>query len=246
MLFIMNNSRQNLRRASLGTALLGVLAFWVGMVMAAQRYPSEYDWRYMPVSNLLSPVRNPAGYLWASAGIVLYSLCGVCWTVLMARLWNHENAEGRPSGIRALQFGYILTIGSLLPPWLLRIERGHEILTLLAFGGLCFGMIRLMFQAIGRFLVRRTGRFSGHARRYAAIVASAAVFPIVLAAVAQAYVYYAHPGLHWVNLSWRDRGIPVYLSFDFWEWITCVLLALYTVILSLAAYAGSPTEKSGE
>jgi hypothetical protein len=36
-----------------------VLAFWVGMVMAARRYPSEYEWRDMPVSRLLSPVRDP-------------------------------------------------------------------------------------------------------------------------------------------------------------------------------------------
>jgi hypothetical protein len=231
----MNKSCEILQRASWAFGPFGVLAFWVGMVMAALRYPSEYDWRFMPVSHLLSPLRDPAGYLWASAGIVLYSLCGFCWTALVARRWKHEDAENRPSGIRALQFGYFLAIGAgVLPPWLLRMEKGHELLTVSAFAGLCFGMVRLMFQTIERTLMRRMGRLSGHARVGAAILASAAVFPIVLAGLAQAFVHYAHPELHWVNLSWRDRGVPIYLSFNFWEWLTCVLLGIYTVILSQA------------
>jgi hypothetical protein len=57
------------RRASCATAPLGVLAFWGGMLMAARRYPSEYDWRYMTLSSLLSPGRDHAGHLWASGGI---------------------------------------------------------------------------------------------------------------------------------------------------------------------------------
>jgi hypothetical protein len=84
-----------LRWASYATALLGVLAFWGGggMLMAALRYPSEYDWRYMPVSNLLSPSRNPTGYLWASMGIVLCGLCGLCWAAVLAQRWNLEGAR---------------------------------------------------------------------------------------------------------------------------------------------------------
>ena len=50
-----------LLRASLVTAPLGVVAFWSGMAMAARRYPSEYDWLYMPVSNLLARGRDPGG-----------------------------------------------------------------------------------------------------------------------------------------------------------------------------------------
>jgi hypothetical protein len=230
-----------LRRASWAAAIFGVLAFWAGMMIAAQRYPSEYDWRYMPVSRLLSPVRDPDGYLWALAGIVLYSLCGLYWTALLARRWNQAGAQNRPGGIRALQFGYFFTIGAaMLPQWLLRIERGHELLTVLAFAGLCIGMVRLMFQTIEPTLMRKLRRFTGRARLLAGILAGAAVFPIVLAAMAQAYVHYALPELRWVSLSWRARGVPVYLSFAFWEWVTCFVLSAYAAILSLTTDAVSP------
>ncbi len=236
-----------LRLASCATTILGVLAFWGGMLVAARRYPSEYDWRYMPVSNLVSPDHNPAGYLWASAGIVLCSLCGLCWLAVLSQRQNHEGAGDRPSGIRALQFGnFCMMFAAVLPMWLLRIQKGHEILAALAFAGLLVGMVRLMFQTIEQTLLRRMHRLSGHARLYAFIVASVAVFPILLAGLAQAYFYYVPPELHWVSFSWRVRGWPVFLRFPFWEWVTCVVLSACMVILSVATHAVYPTRNAGE
>jgi hypothetical protein len=226
------------QRASWAIAPLGVLAFWGGMLMAARHYPSEYDWRYMPVSNLLSSTRDLAGYLWAATGAVLCSLGGLYWTTVSAQRWQHEEAGGRPRGIRALQIGYFCLIcAAVLPDWLLPIQKGHEILAILAFAGLCIGMVRLLFQTIVWTLLNRMRRSMGHARLYAAILAGAAVLPVLLAGAAQAYVHYVFPELHWVNLSWRARGMPAYLSFAFWEWVTCVVLSAYTVILSLATHA---------
>ncbi len=135
---------------------------------------------------------------------------------------------------------------ALLPQWLLPVQKGHEILAVLAFAGLCIGMVRLMFQTVEQTLLRRMRRFSGHARLYAAIVASAAVVPVLLAGLAQAYVHYVLPELPWVNLSWRARGVPVYLSFAFWEWVTCVVLSTYMAILSLATRAVYSTRKAGK
>ena len=60
------------------------------------------------------------------------------------------------------------------------------------------------------------------------------LFPILTAGIAEAYVYYVFPRLGWVNLSWRARGIPPYLSFAFWEWVTCVVLSVYMLALSFA------------
>jgi len=236
-----------LPQASCATAPLGVLAFWGGMLMAARRYPSEYEWQYMPVSYLLSPDRNPAGYLWAAAGILLCSLCGLFWMAVLAQRWNHEGARDRPSGIRALQFGnFCMMCAALLPRWMLRIQKGHEILAVLAFAGLLLGMVRLMYQTTARILMRRMHRVSSHARLYAAILASAAVLPILLAGLAQAYFYYVPPEFHWVSFSWRVRGWPVFLRFAFWEWVTCIVLSAYMAILSLATHAVYLTRKSGK
>jgi hypothetical protein len=226
-----------LRLAAGVAAPLGVLAFWGGMIMAARHYPSEYDWRYMTLSSLLSPARNPAAHLWASGGIVLCGLCGLGWTAAWSRCWNREGAGVRPGGIRTLRWGNVCMIGSsVLPDWLLPVRKGHEILALLAFAGLCLGMIQLTFQTMEKIFQRWARTSSGCPRWHAAALAGAAAVPIVLAGLAQAYVFYVLPKLHWVDLSWRARGVPVYFSFAFWEWITCVELSAYWVAGSLTNY----------
>ncbi len=233
-----------LRKASCATAPLGVFAFWGGMLRAA-RYTPGYDWRYMPLSDLLSPSRSPSGYLWGATGIVLCGICGLFWTAILARRWKHEYEGIRPNGIRALQFGYFCMIcAAVLPRWLLRIQKGHEILAALAFVGLLIGMVRLMFQTMEGILLRRMRRFSSHARLYAFIVASVAVFPILLAGLAQAYFYYVPPEFHWRSSSWRVRGWPVFLRFPFWEWVTCIVLSAYMAILFLTTSSVYPTRKT--
>ncbi len=228
-------------------ASIGVLAFWAGLLTAARRYPTEYDWRYMTVSNLVSAELNPTGYLWASAGIVFCSLCGLCWATALTQRLNHEGVEYGPSGMRALRFGYIsMMCAAVLPRQLLRIQKGHEILAVLAFISVCIGVVCLMFHTIDRLFQRRMRRFSGHARLYAFIVAGVPVCPILLAGLAQAYVHYVLPELPWVNISWRTRGVPVYLSFAFWEWVTCAVLSAYLSILSLATHIVYPEQKTGE
>jgi hypothetical protein len=125
---------------------------------------------------------------------------------------------------------------SVLLPWRLpRIPKEHEILTLFAFTALCLGMIRLAWQTAERLLRLRAGAFGRRARLCAAALAGLAVLPIFLAGLAEAYVYYVLPGLHWVSLTWRAEGVPMYLSFAFWEWITCGVLSAYLGILAVAA-----------
>ena len=139
-----------------------------------------------------------------------------------------------------------MACSAVLPQWLLRVPKGHEILALLAFAGLCLGMVHLMFRTIERTFLRRMRSSISRPRLYAAVLAGSAVFPIVLAGFAQAYVFYALPQLHWVSLSWRARGVPVYFSIAFWEWVTCVVLSAYMAILSLATHVVYPTPKAGE
>ncbi len=221
--------------AACAAALLAVLAFWGGMLTAAQRYPSEYDWRYMTVSSLLSPSGDPAGYRWALWGVALSGLCGFCSVAIRGRRGRHGATEDRPAGIRALQVGLVCMVCSaLVPQWLLGIPKGHEILALLAFAGLCVGIVRLTFHAVERTLLQLMRSSIGRARSYAAAVAGAAVLPVLFAALAQAYVFFALPELHWVGLSWRTLGVPMYFSLALWEWLTCVVLSTYIVILSLA------------
>jgi hypothetical protein len=207
-----------------------VLAFWGGLVMAGSRYPSEYDWRYITVSSLLYPDHNPNGYLWAWAGMVLCALGGLYSTLGLAQDWPQRETHGLPAGLWALGFGYIsMVCCALLPERILRTPKGHEALALAAFIAVCIGLAQLTFSAVQRSA--RTRGLPGAPRAYAGVLAGLLVSPAVLAGVAQAYVSIARPTLPWVGIAWRARGIPVYLSFAFWEWITCAVFSLYMIFL---------------
>lgn len=208
------------------SAWAGVLAFWTGLWLAARKYPSEYDWRYMTISSLVYPDRNPDGYRWAWRGLMLCALGGLCWTAVLLRD-SRQDGRGRTGvGIWALGVGYLCMVScAWLPAWLPRLPRGHDLLALSSFFGLCVGIVALTF----RLTDTRNPR-----PLYACLLPGLALSPILLAAVTQAYVSYALPDLPWVGLAWRARGAPVYLSFALWEWTTCAVFSAYTFGLSLA------------
>jgi hypothetical protein len=86
-------------------------------------------------------------------------------------------------------------------------------LALAAFISICVGMVHATLKTAARGVQR--GDLPRSPQLRAAILAGIALAPIVLAALAQAYVSYALPELKWVSLAWRARGVPPYLSFAF-------------------------------
>jgi hypothetical protein len=222
------------RRAAAVAAALGVLAFWCGLLLAARRYPSEYDWRYITISSLVYPDRNPAGWLWARGGLVLCGLAGLNWALTLRREGRGSVARGSP-GIGALALGYTCMVAcALVPEWRIGIPKLHECLAVAAFVGICLGMAGITWR-VSPLGARRTG-LPGSARSHAAILVGVVLSPILLAAVAQIW---ASDVLHlpWVNLGWRARGVPVYLSFAFWEWIGCGVFSAYMLLLPRVSLA---------
>jgi hypothetical protein len=108
-------------------------------------------------------------------------------------------------------------------------------LALAAFISICVGMVHATLKTATRGLQR--GDLPRSPQLRAVILAGVALAPIVLAALAQAYVSYALPELKWVNLAWRARNVPPYLSFAFWEWVTCAVFSVYMVALSRSTRA---------
>jgi hypothetical protein len=222
------------RRTAAAAASLGVLAFWCGLLLAARRFPSEYDWRYITISTLVYPDRDPAGWLWARAGLVLCGLAGLWWTLTLLRASRLTTGRSS-SGVTPLGLGYAcMAACALVPEWRIGIPKLHECLAMAGFFGICIGMAHIAWRqaATGE---RRT-ILPGGPRLHAVILAGLVLSPIVLAAAAQAYVSYVLR-LPWVNLSWRARGVPVYLSFAFWEWVGCGVLSAYMVWLPRASGA---------
>jgi hypothetical protein len=234
--------RALLRQAVRTTAPFGVLAFWIGMVSAARGYPTEYDWRYITMSSLVYAERNPGGFLWARAGIALCGLTGLWWMVRLLRSGQPRGAQ--LFGIRTLGLGYLsMTCCALWPERLSAMPRAHDLLALVAFIGICIGTVVVSFQAAERG-GRRRSLAAARRRLGATGVASLALAPILLAALAQAYVSRELPALPWVNLGWRARGVPAWLSFAFWEWVTCAVLSAYMTVLALSGHAHSQPKLS--
>lgn len=210
------------------TGVLGVLTFWGGVWAAVRRFPVEFDWRYMTVSSLLSPLKDPAGYVWASAAIAACSMFGFAWTTLSLRALQSSGTPERAHGLRALQLGYVFTaLAASFPEQLLPVPKAHECFAILAFVGLCIGLVRTFSANVLPVI----SALSDHGLLRSRLLIGISVSPILLAAFAQAYVFFARPELPWVNLSWRDRGVPIYLSFAFWEWVTCAVMTAYMVVL---------------
>lgn len=225
------SARKNLCAAA---ALLGVLTFWCGLWMAARRYPSEYDWRFITISRLGYADRNPDGYRWAWGGLMLCGLGGLCWTAVLLRDWRRDGTGRRPVGIWALALGYVCMVGcASLPGGFPRLPRGHDFLAVTAFFGVCIGIMQMTFQVTERSLRQRTRSLLLSPRFYAGLLAGLPLSPILIAAVTQAYISHARPDLPWVGLEWRVLGAPVYLSFALWQWITCAVFSVYSVTLCL-------------
>lgn len=234
------------RRSLCVAGLLGVLAFWCGLWIAARRYPSEYDWRYITISRLGYADRNPGGYRWAWTGLLLCALGGLCWSTVL--VWDcRREKSGRTSiGICALALSYVCMVScASLPGGFPLFPRGHDILAVSSFLGICIAIIQLTLHlAEGSPRRRRTPPLPGSPRVYAALLAGAALSPILMAAITQAYISRARPDLPWVSLEWRTLGVPVFLSFAFWEWITCAVFSVYTVGLCwMTMMNSSPTAR---
>ena len=200
-------------------ALLGLLAFWLGLWTAGRLYPSEYDWRYMTISSLVYPDRNPDGYSWAWGGLIVCALGGLCWSAVLA--------YRRSAGALALSLGYgCMACCTWLPRLFPTLRRAHDVLAVSAFVGLCVGMVQQTLYAAdqSRWLQKRA-----MPRLYAGLLAAAALSPILMAGITQAYISRARPDLPWVGLVWRARGAPVLLSFAVWEWIACAVFTAYTI-----------------
>jgi hypothetical protein len=222
------------RHALHAAAPLGVSAFWCGLLIARELYPSDYDWRYMTISSLLYPDRNPDGYRWAWGGVALCGLGGLCWLAALIRDRRRANPAGLPVGVWPMGLGYICMVCcAVLPAHFLHIPRSHDILALSAFVGVCIGTVDLTYRVVDRRIRRRAPAVPGRPWIYASVIAGAALLPILLVSITQAYVSRALPQLPWVGPEWRARGVPAYLSFAFWEWVSCVVFSVYTSALSI-------------
>jgi hypothetical protein len=204
-----------------------------GSIISAHFYPDGFDWQYTVASALASQKHNPAGSIWFAGTLILSMLL----------LWPYVSAlrQDQPAPLTALSlfaFGALRT--GLICGALLGLERlvihdlsdwvykAHEILGLLTFLGLYCGILCLLIQTMLRNTIYLIANLL-------------VVSPLIAIGITQCWLYLEQRNLGWVDTSWRVMGIPVWLSFAFWQWLAIAVLWLG---LGLLLFTSSKQGKS--
>lgn len=194
-----------------------VLVVVGGLALAVDRYPGGFDWAYEVISSLASPRRNPDGGRWLAGSLL----------VAVAFLWpvaNHfRRAFGSPDDgpvvpvaiLRGgLVGGALLGIEGIFHLELSRhVHKAHELLALLTFLGFYGGVLGLYLHRI-----RETMSFL--------LPAAAVVLPLLAVGITQLVLYFDQRDIGWVGPDWREMGVPLWLSFAFWQWLAVAGLGI--------------------
>jgi len=227
----MTFSNNRVRAFSWYTAAL--LVFCTGSIIAARYYPAGFDWHYTVASALASQKHNPTGSNWFAGALSLSML--LLWHYVS--LLKRELSAPLPVVVRfsfaalhtGLASGAALGLERLfirdLSDW---VYKAHEILGLLTFSGLFIGILCLLIHAMLR-------------SRIYALPALLVISPLVAIGMTQFWLYIEQRDLGWVDTSWREMGIPTWLSFAFWQWLA---IAILWMGLALLVFTGSEQNSS--
>lgn len=202
----------------LGWYCASLLVLGAGMILAARDFPGGYDWSYTVVSALASRRHNPAGSFWFAGALALS----------MALLWPYLSVLKRglllqrPGAtkflIGAVRTGIAcgvfvgverLLIRDISSEW---IKGSHELLALITFMALHVGIFGLLIQA-------------AHRQKIYIIPAFIVAVPLIAMIASPIWMALDPRDLGWVGPDWRELGIPLWLSFAFWQWLAMGCLA---------------------
>jgi hypothetical protein len=206
-----------LERAERTTALVcyaaAALVAIGGVAAAVARFPGGFDWVYMVISKLGSSTHNPSGAPWL-AGALLVAVY-LLWPVTGVLARGATRPRLPVAALRAgLAGAGLLAVEGLFALDLSRLARkGHEAVALLTFLGLYGGVL---------------GLYAGRIRRSASFLWPALLVfvPLCAVGVSQVALYFDQRDLGWVNTTWRDLGVPFWLSFAFWQWLAVAFLGI--------------------
>ena len=192
--------------------------------MAARDYPGGFDWRYTVASALASQKHNPIGSAWFSSAMSLSMVLLWPYVTTLKKGLCPSLPAAAEFAIGALRIGMVC--GALvgverlfirdLSAWL---YNAHEILALITFLGLYFGVLGLLFLIMLR-------------QKFYIFTFLLVVSPIVAIGIILFLLYLDQRDLGWVDSSWREIGIPIWLSFAFWQWLAIGFLGAGLGLLS--------------
>lgn len=209
--------RDRQRKYAFWWYLAALLVMCFGSIIAAQSYPGGFDWFYTVASALASQKHNPIGSVWFSGSLSVSML--LLW-LYVSSIKTELNTMLPASGyaITALRigllFGFTLGVERLLiydlSHWFYNAHEGIALVTLL---GLYVGILGLLLQIMR---LKKSNIFP----------VLLVVSPLVAIGITELWLYLEQHDLGWVNTSWREKGVPIWLSFAFWQWLAIGLIWL--------------------
>ena len=196
-------------------AALFVMCF--GSFMAAQYYPGGFDWFYTVASALASQKHNPVGSVWFAGSLSLSML--LLWLYVSSiKAGLSAMLPSAGFAITAIRFGlvcgFLLGVEKLLihdlSYWIYKAHEGLAFFTLL---GLYVGILSLLLKFI-------------HLKKLNIFYVLLIVSPLMAIAITELWLYLEQRDVGWVDSNWREKGLPIWLSFAFWQWLSIGLLWL--------------------
>jgi hypothetical protein len=204
--------------------LASLLVLSCGLILAARHYPGGFDWPYTVVSALASQKHNPTGSIWFAGALSLSMLLLWPYVSSLKKDLCPSLSVAAKFAIGALRFGMVC--GALvglerllihhLSDW---VYKAHEILALLVFFGMYFGVLGLLILVMLR-------------QKLYVVPVLLVASPLLAIGITQFWLYLEQRELGWVDASWREMGIPIWLSFAFWQWLAIGFLGIGLGLLS--------------
>jgi hypothetical protein len=219
--------------------------FVAGSVIAAHFLEGPFDWRYGTLSSLSTASTNPHGYAYCCLGLMVAFTMGLPLCGYISVRFAPIAPRAAWFSSRALKVGFVgvVAVGAerlFAQSHPLHIYKAHEYLSIVTFFGLLLG-IAGYWICLTRWLL--------HERRWPVWALSAlslvSVGPILGTGLSQAYLYFVPNDFGWVGPDWAELGVPLYLSFAFWEWLTCVGIFIYLFLILLWLPAEVPAKGAG-
>jgi len=205
------------------------LTFFGGVWLAAHRFPGEYDWRYMVISRLLSPHGNPHGYWVIALGT---SLSGLIQIPLPGFFYERLRAIS-PWGARLGWVFMVLGLAAMILVGITRStfsDKAHGVLGWTVFIALVLSVMVNTSLVVKQGLSHAAPKDRTMCWSWISLTVLALI-PMVGTGLSQLYLYLFARGLGQTRVVWQNRGVPFVFSLAFWEWLTCIFLIVYLMLL---------------
>lgn len=222
----------NVSRTSLLTVLLPLsfLSIFGTLVIAAQNFPGDYDWKRQVISHLISPRYNPAGFLLPSIGMALSAI----FSLPVAGYISQRLREVSPRlshwvGV-GLGVGIFLVVTVTLPfntPAMPdSVHWVHEALARTGAVGVVGGMVCCCVIAL-------RDRFGGRRVLNPALAlswASLTLVPVLCGILAGILKFSRKAGFEWAIQLRQELKQTMLLQLAFWEWVGVIGFVFFMVI----------------